>query len=321
MFCLAMDMKSLVVYGRQKYICMDANMVKIEPQSGGLAKLFVTVAHVFGWDLIGEAKRVKAKAFTAILEAEAAREVARINAESDFELQNYLLARELRKMDNAKSVVEVAGRLLSDEEPVSSEPVKQDWVNRYISIVEGISEESLRELWGRILAGEVRHPSSYSLRTLDVLRNVTKEEAELFAKSTMFRVKVDYVWTDDSVLSFHEVILLTESGFLSSEDLAEEIEVKAHDVCEVVLDRDTLLLLVNDSDDAIACSIDIKKISTAGREILSITSTNEGDKEHFYRSMAMFFKDKGISRVYKHQIVDYDNDILYDTEEGVEIIS
>jgi hypothetical protein len=38
----------------------------------------------------------------------------------------------------------------------------------------------MKRIWGRILAGEVRGPGSFSVRCLDIVRNLSKAEAELF---------------------------------------------------------------------------------------------------------------------------------------------
>ena len=40
--------------------------------------------------------------------------------------------------------------------------------------------------WARILAGEINNPSFFSLRTIDVLRNMRKSDAELFLKFCKF---------------------------------------------------------------------------------------------------------------------------------------
>ena len=41
----------------------------------------------------------------------------------------------------------------------------------------------------KVLAGEVTKPKSYSLRTLETLRNLTKEHAEIFAKVAQAALK------------------------------------------------------------------------------------------------------------------------------------
>ena len=55
-----------------------------------------------------------------------------------------------------------------------------DWLIRYYEAVGNISDENMQDLWAKILAGEINAPSSYSLKTIDILRNMRKCDVELF---------------------------------------------------------------------------------------------------------------------------------------------
>ena len=81
---------------------------------------------------------------------------------------------------NIEAVVTLAAEDLSGEEQVAEEPVRLDWTTRFFNIAQDVSEKEVQVLLGKILAGEVKSPSSFSLRTLEVLRNLSKEEAEIF---------------------------------------------------------------------------------------------------------------------------------------------
>jgi len=50
-----------------------------------------------------------------------------------------------------------------------------------IRMVEGYGRRSIRGS-GKVLAGEVKRPGSYSLRALDLLKNMTQQEAEMFVR-------------------------------------------------------------------------------------------------------------------------------------------
>lgn len=66
-----------------------------------------------------------------------------------------------------------------------------DWFIRYYEASGNISDKEMQILWAKILAGEIEEPSSYSLRTLDVLRNISKEEAERFIKICNTAIKIE----------------------------------------------------------------------------------------------------------------------------------
>ena len=73
---------------------------------------------------------------------------------------------------NIDNVTQIAAEQLSQEDFVSEEPVEEDWTTRFFNIVEDISDEEMQRLWGKILAGEVKQPKSYSLRTLELLKKI-----------------------------------------------------------------------------------------------------------------------------------------------------
>ena len=59
--------------------------------------------------------------------------------------------------------------------------LSQTFVNRWKNEAQFVSEKKLQNLWGAILAGEIAAPGSVSLKTLDILKTVSKEDAVAFA--------------------------------------------------------------------------------------------------------------------------------------------
>ena len=83
-------------------------------------------------------------------------------------------------------------------------------------------------LWGRILAGEIKQPKSYSLRTIETLKNISKQEAELFVRFSQLRLvgnNNNFVYNpEDGVflekefnINFKDRLLLSELGLIASE--------------------------------------------------------------------------------------------------------
>jgi hypothetical protein len=69
---------------------------------------------------------------------------------------------------------------LETEQSLPTENPSPTWTIRFIGYAEETPDPYLQHLWGQILAGEIKQPGSYSLRTLDVLSTMTHEEAKLF---------------------------------------------------------------------------------------------------------------------------------------------
>ncbi len=290
----------------------------IDVNTDGLAKLGETICYSLGLAAFGRKKMANAEYYAAIKQVEANTQAELSRLKGEDEIANYILARETRKMNNAKSVVEKAKSFFAEGESVSNEPVNVDWTNRFFSIVEDVSDETLHDIWGRILAGEVKCPNSYSLRTLELLRNMTKEEAELFIKASHFYVEKNLVCTENCFLSLHETLLLGEIGLINNEELRKKWTVNSNSELNIKIDEKTVIVLHNDTNQQIKLSIPVKKISKAGIEILSLME--KSNRNDFYNDLAKILKSKGISRIFKHEITECKGDNYRYLISGKELI-
>ncbi|WJI61672.1 DUF2806 domain-containing protein [Mesorhizobium sp. C416B] len=62
----------------------------------------------------------------------------------------------------------------------TSADVDDDWLNFFEGYAEKATSENMRKLWGRILAGEIRKPGAFSLRTLRIASELDRETASVF---------------------------------------------------------------------------------------------------------------------------------------------
>ena len=142
-------------------------------------------------------------------------------------IEKRLWGREKKKQASIDKTVLLAANELKDMEDISSDPVDNDWATRFFNIVENISEEFVLSLWGKILAGEIKEPKSFSLRTLELLKNLTTEEAKLFTKLSEFAINGDdkaYVFYGnrnffhkESNITINDLLLLEEIGLINAD--------------------------------------------------------------------------------------------------------
>ena len=81
---------------------------------------------------------------------------------------------------NIASVVRDAAAELGDKEVPDHDP-DPDWTARFFDCVRDVSSEDMKIIWAKLLSGEVESPGRTSLRTLEVLRNMAREEARMFS--------------------------------------------------------------------------------------------------------------------------------------------
>lgn len=95
----------------------------------------------------------------------------------------------IRERVNVDRVSQVAADDLRSE-PLASvnqaeqEPplISDDWLNAFETEAAQMSSEQMQRLFGRILAGEIRKPTSYSIRTIKLMAQVDNQAAALFRR-------------------------------------------------------------------------------------------------------------------------------------------
>jgi uncharacterized repeat protein (TIGR03899 family) len=121
-------------------------------------------------------RTAKAQADAEVILAEAAARKSEIAQRA----AHRLLQIEETRQRNIDAIAAIAASQLPEE--VSDTPVEQDWATRFFREAQDISDEQMRQLWGKLLAGEVAKPGSFSMRTLSVVSNLSPTEATKFGE-------------------------------------------------------------------------------------------------------------------------------------------
>lgn len=137
--------------------------------------------------------------------------------------QSRMAYQELVKQQNIESVVSQSYDLLNGGPDITSEPVDNDWLLRFFNSVQNVSNDEMQKIWAKILAGEIQSPGSFSLRTLECLRNLSQREALSFQKILSFATNAN----DNSIvipyyfdilknygIKFKDLLMLDEAGLL-----------------------------------------------------------------------------------------------------------
>lgn len=178
------------------------------------------------------------------------------------------------KKQNRESVVEKAKTIKIDsekEQPVTENEVKPDidWLNRLFSIVGDISDDEMQNLWAQILAGETKTPKSYSLKTLDVLRNMSKEDARLYVEAMRYQCFENFILSeDDCGLDLNSKILLTDIGLISSEEITRTIKFSINTNLRVI--KNGFVINIDSDNKDVKVSFNGRRLTNAGYELLQL---------------------------------------------------
>jgi uncharacterized repeat protein (TIGR03899 family) len=209
----------------------DFNLIKIDGKP--LEKLIDVVSKGIG--VLYEPRRIRKEADARayeIVKLEQAKAIAggtsgEITQGFVDRLNERLIAKEIQRQRNIDNIVSESAKTLQDE-TVSEQPVSEDWAIKFFGHAEDIKDETLQVLWGKVLAGEIKHPKSFSLRTLDVLRNLTKEEAETFTRFAQYAITDDYtnyyiffpLYARNSIyFKYQDRMMLSEVGLIEMDKL------------------------------------------------------------------------------------------------------
>lgn len=195
-----------------------------------LEKLVETISEGIGRKYKPKAIRNEADAEAYKIEviAKAKAKALVIKTETDSEIalraQERLYVQEINRQNNIENIVDKSVNYL--EETVSETPVDEDWRTRFLNKAQDISSDKLQEVWAKILANEINSPGDISMRTLDILSNLSRIEAEILVKFVSLMFSAIYiikfgVGTDELKnfgFIYADILRLREAGIIFSED-------------------------------------------------------------------------------------------------------
>lgn len=248
----------------------------------------------------------------------------------EVQIQSRITHVEAQRQHNVYEVMDHAKAALPAT--VSEKPVHQDWTVRFFAAAQDVSEAETQLLWGKLLAGEVAAPGTFSLRSLETLRNLSSYEASKFdrfcefdlggallsfeprqiefrasEKGSVIRIGTD---EDDFAALYssaglfpHDVFLLRDAGLFSNEDQLR-LQVKSPLVAPffISLESGTSGVILERLKEP--WTIDfypIIRLTTVGQELARLCRRSP---DKLQAKLASILENHGISCRLGHPIVD-----------------
>lgn len=176
----------------------------------------------------------------------------------------------------AKAVLHAEQELKGDSAlPPDGKP-DDDWLLRWRECAAGVSSDELQLIWGKVLAGEVKSPGRFSLRTLEFLRNLSQAEAKAIERISPFVVASFVFRGDNSMLEsegikFADLLALQELGVLAGVDgLGLQITFNSDTpgFFQKVLTSHGAVLVVTAADAGKSITLNVCKVTTIGAQVL-----------------------------------------------------
>ena len=197
-------------------------------------------------------------------------------------VQRNQIAREIRAEVNvSKALLSAEAALEDDPQTPPERNVDDDWLFRWRNSASTVSSEELQALWGRILAGEIKSPGSFSLRTLEFLKNLSHTEALEITKLSPFVIDGDAIFRgnkqllDSEGITFGFLVDLQNLGVVSGVEalgIEKRMGSEATEKFERVIVSYNHVLVVTHEDASKEIKLRVYKLTLLGREILKLGS-------------------------------------------------
>lgn len=200
---------------------------------------------------------------------------------------------EQKRQHNIASVTFEAATNLGDK-IVRNHPVDPDWTARFFDNVQDVSADDMKGLWSKILSGEVECPGRTSLRTLDVLRNMTSKDAQAFNDISHLVID-DFIFyetrqADDSLL-LEKLLHLQDCGLVNlTPTLVKNFDFTGDLAVATFVYQNSVLSVRRIDNACSSVQIPCVKMTTAGSELL--LATERKFRLDYLRSLSKFLRTK-----------------------------
>ncbi len=119
--------------------------------------------------------------------AEAETEAARMHAQSDIEITDLHRRAERRRLEEdarqQKNMEDITAKAIPHiTENANPDNIDDDWIANLFDKCRIVSDNEMQSLWARVLATEANSPGTLSKRTVNLLSDFDKSDADLFTK-------------------------------------------------------------------------------------------------------------------------------------------
>lgn len=231
----------------------------------------------------------------------------------------------IKEYSNQVNIVKRAIDMITCDKHIND--VDDDWISVFMDKAKTVSNEDIQMIWAKILAGEMEKPGAYSLRTLDVMRNLSKSEAECFQKVSKlaFESSNKYVISDnDSILNkynvrFSDLLMLDECGILSSQRLTLTLNIDDKYNEKYFINNKKIAIIKKINDHKKITDMGVYSFTKCGCELLQ-SLTEEKNNDYFIDVLSNFKKNNSSIEIKTYDILSYKVDCSIDYDSASELV-
>lgn len=192
---------------------------------------------------------------------------------------NRILFQEVQRQKNLDSIVAKTYVELEHKTECSKEKVNPDWMLRFAEAAQNISDEELQNLWAKILTGEIIMPNSCSLRAIETLKNMSKNEFDVFLKICPF-ICNGFLCKEDGILDQFDInygmlLILDECNLINSTGAVLTISSKECAAESVKFFDSQNYILLGKSNKKFRVYLPVYKLTESGNLLRKLAVTDD----------------------------------------------
>lgn len=231
---------------------------------------------------------------------------------------------EYYKANNFLSVAQKADHYYQEHPRISEEPTYDfDWFVRFFEAAGNISDDAMQNLWAKILAGEIAQPSSFSLKTIDVMRNLSKKNAELFIKicshsfcsnGTNYFLPNEDEYLKSVGIAYSDIMKLNEFGLMFNDGLIS-LNMSISNEPRILISSHSLLMMMSSaSGEPEEASISQYPFTEVGKELSTLVSDSASD-EDFLKYGEVLSRNESY-KISVHKVIEWmGNSVRYEKQD------
>lgn len=177
--------------------------------------------------------------------------------------------------ENMRHIIAEAERIVSESKWQIAGYTKIDWINIYFESAKNASDPYMQDVWAKVLAMEMAVPGTFSFKTLDILKNLSSKEFEIYEQLASIEihnaiVKGDYL--DDIGLNWSILQRLKDFGLISLDSSQITVAIEPNKSSLQLIRQSHLLLLKNESAENKDWKVSCYLLTVPAQELLPIAT-------------------------------------------------
>lgn len=199
-------------------------------------------------------------------------------------IKSRLSYRNIVEQDNIERITTCATQeLLAMDSAIGDGTPDKNWIYSFFKLAGQVTQEEMQIIWGKILAGEIISPNSYSIRTLEILSTMTMLDAKAFSRLACFAISdggiypFSYIYHKKHIddinknvlgLSYSDIMMMEDIGLISANKSFVSYRYQDQDHLVLTVGKERVALEIREK--ALEQKFPAKIFTRAGTELLSL---------------------------------------------------